>query len=126
LAPDATSTASPSRRRSPPESERTSFSWASQPEKRKRPRAVELRHPHDAVECRAALVELGAVLREVPELDAVPELVPARGNGFEEGRLAAPVRADQAYMLAALEYERHVPEEDAVRDTDLGIVDLEH
>ena len=69
--PDATSSASASRRRSPPESAVTERSCVSQPEKRKRPSSVlgarsgQTRRGSGRVEHRAAARELERVLREV-------------------------------------------------------------
>ena len=95
FAPDATTTASASRRRSPPESTATGFSCASQPEKRKRPSRfcasgrAQAGHRLDALEHRAALVELRLVLREVRRHDAVAE--PHRSaRGLAGVRAASP------------------------------------
>ena len=101
FAPLATTSASASRRRSPPDSAVTGFSCASQPEKRKRPSsfcASGRRSPVAAdrrVEHRAALVELDLVLREVRRLDAVAELHPARrrargGRGSSRAASSCP------------------------------------
>jgi hypothetical protein len=68
-------------------------------------RSVEPGHPLDAVEDAAAIVQLEPVLREVADLDAVAELVVAGDRVLQEGRLAAPVRADQGDVVAALEEE---------------------
>ena len=101
---EATTIASASRRRSPPESAATGFSCSSQPEKRKRPSSACASGRfspvprHRRVEHRAALVELGLVLREVRGLDAVAEpdasRRPARGGrGSSRAASSCPSRS---------------------------------
>ena len=118
FAPDATTSASASRRRSPPESATTGLSWSSQPEKRKRPSsacacgALQPGGAHRALEHAAALVQLDLVLREVRDLDAVPDPAePAADDRLEQRRLARAVRADQGDVLAPLEHELGVLEQ---------------
>ena len=123
------STASASRRRSPPESTATGFSCASQPEKRKRPSrfcASGRARPVidcDALEDGAARVELHLLLREVADLDAVADAGrrPRRCTScLEQRRLAGAVRPDERDVLAALERERSRLEQQSVarrRDT---------
>src|SRR5919197_6715009 len=53
-------------------------------EERLRLGTVELRHPHRAVECRAALVELRPVLAEIADLDSVAELVATGDDCLQE------------------------------------------
>src|SRR5207237_985753 len=67
------------------------------------------RHPLDAVEHRAALVELELVLREVRGHDAVAERT--LEQLVQQGRLARTVRADEDDVLAALDRQRDAGEE---------------
>ena len=87
-------------------------------EERLRLRARETGHGLDAVEDAASLVQLEAVLGEVADLDAVAELVVAGDRVLDQRGLAASVRADEGEMVAALEREGDVVEQDAIRDLD--------
>ncbi len=137
FAPDATSSASESLRRSPPESAVTDRSCVSQPEKRKRPRSIcacGLGRPVAA--CRA--VEHGAlrgqlerVLGEVAGDHAVPEAggaaverMPAE-QSEEQGRLPAAVRADEADLLATLDRKRRILEQQLVARGERDALGLE-
>ena len=71
-------------------------------------------HRLHALEHRAALVELGLVLREVRRHDAVADpdaLAPAAEERLEQRRLPGAVRADERDVLAALDRERDVVEQ---------------
>src|SRR5439155_2264774 len=70
-------------------------------------RTREPRHRLDALEDRAPRVELHLLLREVADLDAVPDpnAIPAH-QLLQQRRLARPVRADERDVLAALHCER--------------------
>src|SRR5262249_40865336 len=83
------------------------------------------RHRLDALENRAACVQLHLLLREVADLDAVadPDALSAH-EPFEQGRLARAVRADERDVLAALERERRFAQQDTVADRDLQAVRL--
>src|SRR5581483_10895484 len=121
FAPDATTIARASRRRSPPDSETTRFSCSSHPEKRKRQSSAcaSGRFQH-----RAALVELRLVLGEVRRLHAVAEphlaahRVPAAEHRLEQRRLPGAVRPDERDVLAALDRERGVREQELVPGLD--------
>ena len=122
FAPEATTSASARRRRSPPESAVTGFSCSvpageeEAPEQVLRVGPLQAGRRLRAVEHAAALVELDLVLGEVRGLDAVAE--PDRPAGglavaehrLEQRRLARAVRADQRDVLAALDRERRVLE----------------
>src|SRR5262249_3187769 len=84
------------------------------PEERLRVGAAQAGRPHGCLEHRAALVELGLVLREVRGLDVVPEPNAARRRlaaaeqRLEQGRLAGAVRADERDVLAPFDRERRL------------------
>src|SRR5947209_614054 len=89
-----------------------------------RVRPVEPGHRLDAVEHRAALVQLGLLLREVGGGDAVAE-----GPGeerLEQGRLAGAVWADERHVLAAVEPERDVAEQLLVARGHVETGEVEH
>ena len=69
--------------------------------------AGEPRHRLDALEHRAARVELHLLLREVADLDTMSDAdaVPAH-QLLQQRRLAGAVRADESHVLRTLERER--------------------
>src|SRR5204863_9507960 len=95
------------------------------PEQRLGLGAVELRHAHDAIERRSALIQLVSVLREVADLHAVPEPVAPADDGLEQRRLPAAVRPDEPHVLAALERQRYVFEENTAVDGDRFALEVE-
>src|SRR5579859_3863534 len=97
------------------------------PEERLRVRPGEIRHRLDALENRAARVELELLLREIPDLHAVPDAhLFAGDDSLEERRLAGAVRADQGDVLAALERERRVAQQLTLADRDIEVLRLDH
>ncbi len=86
----------------------------------------EARHRLHALEDGAARVELHLLLREVADLDAVAERADlALDEPLEQRRLAGAVRPDKRDVLAALDRERRVVEQDALADRDLDAVRLD-
>ena len=126
FAPEATTSASASRRRSPPESAPTWRSCISQPVKRKRAEQVLRLGPVEAgralrhAEHGEALVQLDLVLGEVGGHDAVAR--PRRAGGglapaehrLEQRGLPRAVRPDERDVLAALQREGRVGEQGLV------------
>ena len=116
FAPDATTSASASRRRSPPESAETGRSCIFQPENRNRPRrfwASGLRRPVALCVAagRSALVELDLVLGEVGRITPCPKRqfpgdgLPLAEDRLQQRRLPGAVRADEGDVLAPLDRE---------------------
>ena len=64
------------------------------------------------------------MLREVRDLDAVAEAVPAGDDLLEKRRLPAAVGADEGDVLASLECQRDVVQELLVACLDLRMLDL--
>ena len=133
FAPEATTSASASRRRSPPDSATTGLSWSSQPEKRKRPSSA-CAWPR----CRpvAPIVHSSTLPRSSSSTSCwekyasstpwpIRPISPA-DDRLEQRRLARAVRADQGHVLAALEHELGVREQRLRARCEVEALGLDH
>src|SRR5205823_1374915 len=90
------------------------------PEQRLGVRPSEAGHRLHALEDGATRVELHLLLREVADLHAVPDTDTfAPHQPLEQGRLAGAVRADERDVLAPLDREGRVAQQDTAADRDL-------
>ena len=100
-------------------------------EQRLRLRALEARRPLRRLEHGVPLVELDLLLREVADLDGVPDANAAlfglalADERAQERRLPCAVRADERDVLAALERERRVVQQLALADPQRDVVRLD-